>query len=165
MFKYSDTNWASDPIDRCSTIGYCFFLEDLLIAWQSKKQTLTTWFITKVEYHALVDITIKLLWPCWLLVDTGVSHSSSPLYFDNRSAIQIAHNDVFHKRTKRAENDYHFIRQHLVNGIIWRIFIHSNDQTVNIFTKSHLSGRFHDLISKLKLVPTVPPWVWGRVLA
>ena len=29
---YSDVDWAGDPIDRCSTTGYCFFLGDLLIS-------------------------------------------------------------------------------------------------------------------------------------
>jgi len=35
---------------------------------------------------------------CWLLVDMGVYLiNPTPLHFDNKSVIQIAHNSVFHK--------------------------------------------------------------------
>ncbi|XP_020243092.1 uncharacterized protein LOC109821314 [Asparagus officinalis] len=37
LCSYSDADWASDIIDRQSTIGYCIFLDDSLIYWESKK--------------------------------------------------------------------------------------------------------------------------------
>ena len=47
---YSDADWAGDPIDRRSTIGYCFLLGDSLISWRSKKQTVVARSNTKVQY-------------------------------------------------------------------------------------------------------------------
>jgi hypothetical protein len=70
---YSDTNWAGDHIDRCSTTSYCFLLGDSLVAWCSKKQCVVARSSTKAEYRALANTTSKLLWLHWLLHDKGVS--------------------------------------------------------------------------------------------
>ncbi|XP_020266030.1 uncharacterized protein LOC109841474 [Asparagus officinalis] len=154
---YSDADWASDPTDRHSTTGYCFFLGDSLISWRSKKQTVTSRSSTESEYRALADTTSELLWLRWLLEDMGVPQSSATiLHCDNRSAIQIAHNDVFHERTKHIENDCHFVRQHLQHGTLQLLPISSIDQPADIFTKAHLPGRFCHLLNKLKLVSTNP---------
>jgi hypothetical protein len=58
--------------------------------------------------------------------------TSSPIYCDNRSAIQIAHNDVFHERTKHIEIDCHFIRHHLQHGILHLHSVTSVDQLADI---------------------------------
>ena len=155
---YSDADWAGDPTDRRSTTGYCFFLGDSLVSWRSKKQTVVSRSSTESEYRALADATSELLWLRWLLSDLGVSQpTSTVLHCDNRSAIQIAHNDVFHERTKHIEIDCHFIRHHVSHGTVDLLSVSSADQTADIFTKSHLPGRFLDLLCKFKLASTAPP--------
>jgi hypothetical protein len=112
---------------------------------------------TEAEYRALADTTSEILWIRWLLADLETSQSSpTDLYCDNRNSIQIAHNDVFHERTKHIEIDCHFIRQHLLRGELHLISIGTLDQPADLFTKTHSLGRFRTLVSKLKLV-TVPP--------
>ena len=59
---FSDADWAGDPTDRRSTIGYCFLLDSSLISWRSKKQTFVARSSTKAEYCVLADTTSKLLW-------------------------------------------------------------------------------------------------------
>ena len=116
---YSDADWAGDPTDCRFTTGYCFLLGDSLISWRSKKQTVITRSSTKVEYRALAATTTELIWLRWLLQDLGVDCSTATkLHCDNRSAIQIAHNNVFHERTKHIEIDCHFIRHHLLQGTL-----------------------------------------------
>ena len=82
--------------------------------------------------------------------------SSTTLHCDNRSAIQIAHNDVFHERTKHIENDCHFVRHHLQSNTLHLQSISTIDQPADIFTKALHSPRFTLLLHKLKVVSTLP---------
>ena len=112
---------------------------------------------TEAEYRALANTTFELLWLRWILKDLGVSTSSATsLYCDNQSAIHIAHNDVFHERTKHIKIDCHFIRYHLVHGALKLISVSSKDQLANIFTKLHPKGRLRTLVDNLKLVSYSP---------
>ena len=155
---YSDTDWASDPTDRRSTTGYCFILGDSLISWRSKKQTIVARSSTETEYRALTATTAELIWLRWLLQDLGVDcFTITKLHRDNRSAIQIAHNDVFHERTKHIEIDCHFIRHHLLQGNLTLQSISSQDQLADIFTKPLPPGTFRALASKLRMVSLKPP--------
>ena len=115
---------------------------------------------TEAEYHALADTTCELVWLRWLLADMDAPQpTATPLYCDNRSAIYIAHNDVFHERTKHIEIDCHITRQHLKKGNLKLFSISSADQPADIFTKTHPPGRLRDLISKLQLASSLPPRV------
>ncbi|KAJ9560596.1 hypothetical protein OSB04_005756, partial [Centaurea solstitialis] len=150
---FSDADWDSDMTDRRSTIGYCFFLGDSLISWRSKKQSLIARSSTEAEYRALADTSQELIWLRWLLSDMGAPQKSpTPLWCDNNSAIQIAHNDVFHERTKHIEIDCHFVRQHVVRNTIRLHPISTLDEPADIFTKAHLPGRFRELSSEPKRI-------------
>ncbi|KAJ9541460.1 hypothetical protein OSB04_027966 [Centaurea solstitialis] len=153
----SDADWDSDMTNRRSTTGYCFFLGDSLILWRNKKQSLTARSSTEAEYQALADTSQELFWLRWLLSDMGAPQKSpTPLWCDNNSAIQIAHNDVFHERTKHIEIDCHFVHQHVVRNTIQLHPISTLDQPADIFTKAHLLGRFRELVEKLNLCRSSP---------
>uniref|UniRef100_A0A3Q7X403 Uncharacterized protein LOC113785767 n=1 Tax=Cicer arietinum TaxID=3827 RepID=A0A3Q7X403_CICAR len=98
---YSDADWAGDTTDRKSTTGFCIFLGDSLISWKSKKQDIVSRSSTEAEYRAMASTTAEIIWLRWLLSDMGISLAEpTPMHCDNKSAIQIAHNSVFHERTK-----------------------------------------------------------------
>uniref|UniRef100_A0A2N9FNI5 Reverse transcriptase Ty1/copia-type domain-containing protein n=1 Tax=Fagus sylvatica TaxID=28930 RepID=A0A2N9FNI5_FAGSY len=104
LHAYADADWAEDPTDRRSTTS------------------------TEAEYRALADATSELLWLRWLLADMGAPQTTStPIHYNNRSAIHIAYNDVFHKRTKYIEIDCHFIRHHLQQSALHLLSVSSED--------------------------------------
>ncbi|GKV09121.1 hypothetical protein SLEP1_g20666 [Rubroshorea leprosula] len=143
LHAYSDADRAGDPSDRRSTTGYYLFLGNSLISWPSKTQTIPSRSSTEAGYRVLGDTTSKLLSLRWLLKDIGIPQpSSTDLYCDNQRAMQIAHNDVFHERTKHSEIDCHFIRHHVAQGTVHLIFIGFADQLAYLFTKAHFPERF-----------------------
>jgi hypothetical protein len=72
--------------------------------------------------------TIKeIVWLRWLLANMKIFFSHhTPMYCDNQSSIQIAHNSVFHERTKHIEIDCHLIRHLLKHGTIALPFVPSS---------------------------------------
>lgn len=65
---------------------------------------------TEAEYRALSHASHELLWPNQLLLDFHVTPiASAKLFFDNKSAMHIVSNIVFHERTKHLEVDCHAV--------------------------------------------------------
>ncbi|GAA0152789.1 hypothetical protein LIER_37560 [Lithospermum erythrorhizon] len=58
----------------------------------------------KAEYRSLTAVTCELKWLKGLLSDFGVSSGRSvPVYSDSQSTLHLAHNPVFHERSKHIE--------------------------------------------------------------
>ena len=71
------------------------------------------------------------------------------MYFDNKSAINIAHNPVQHERTKHIEIDRHFIKEKIEGGLICTPYVSTENQLADLFTKGLNATSFQRYISKL----------------
>ena len=58
------------------------------------------------------------------------------IYCDNVGAIFLSHNVKSSARTKHIDIKYHFIREQVDNGTVEIIFIHSEENNADIFTKN-----------------------------
>ena len=64
------------------------------------------------------------------------------IYCDNHSCIQLSENPVFHDRSKHIEIMYHFIRDYVQRGAVTLQYISTDEQVVDILTKSLGRGKF-----------------------
>ncbi|KAH9725329.1 retrovirus-related pol polyprotein from transposon RE1 [Citrus sinensis] len=113
---FTDADWGADRDDRKSTGGYCMFLAGNLVSWSSKKQNVVSTSSTEAEYRSLSNGAAKLTWLQSLLAEMNIKLEKRPiLWCDNKSAIALAENPVFHGRTKHIEIDVHFVRNKISN--------------------------------------------------
>ena len=86
------------------------------------------------------------------LLDFGVKFKEILLLCDNESAVKSASNLVQYSRTKHIDIRHHFLRDHVNKGDIKMDGIGTEDQLVDIFTKSLDENRFCKLRNELNVI-------------
>lgn len=99
LLAYCDSDWASCPMSRRSLTYFCIKLGDSLLSWRTKKQNTVSRSSAEAEYRAMTTTTCELVWICGILHDMGVVlNQPATLYCDNKAALHIAANPMYHER-------------------------------------------------------------------
>ena len=70
---------------------------------------------------------------------------------DNKSAIALAENPIYHGRTKHIEIRYHFIREKVTEGKIKLEFVPTKDKAADGLTKPLAGEAFTKFLKELGL--------------
>nr|GFA31052.1 copia protein [Tanacetum cinerariifolium] len=114
---FADADHAGFQDTRRSTSGSVQFMGERLISWSSKWQKSVAISSTEAEYIALSGCCAQILWMRSQLLDYGLKFNKIPMYGDNKSAIALCCNNVQHSRSKHIDIRYHFIKEHVENGV------------------------------------------------
>ena len=68
------------------------------------------------------------------------------------SAINLSKNPIQHSRSKHIEIKHHFIRDHVQKGDLELIFIDTENQLADIFTKPLQEDRFKFILEELSII-------------
>jgi hypothetical protein len=116
-----------------------------LVCWSAHKQSSVTQSTTESEYVADASCCSQILWIVQTMRDYAVTYKSVPLMCDSSSDICLAHNPVFHGRSKHIKVRHHFLRDHVEKGEIEMKFIDKERQLADIFSKPLDSSHFASL--------------------
>lgn len=143
---YSDSDHAGSLDDRRSTGGVSFYLNDSQVTWISQKQRCVALSTCEAEFMEATAAACQGIWLKNLLCQIS-DRKTGPvvIYIDNRSAIDMARNPVFHGSSKHIGIWYHFIRECVERGEVVVKYICSEEQKADILTKALRSARFEKL--------------------
>jgi hypothetical protein len=147
---YSDSNHAGDINTSKCTSGILFFLGKCLVSWQSVKQSVKQQVVALSSYEAeyIAASTACTQGLARLLGDLlGRDTRALELSVDNKSALALAKNPVFHKRSKHNRVRHHFIQDCLDEGSIKASYINTKDQLADLLTKPLGRIKFLELCS------------------
>nr|GEU51330.1 retrovirus-related Pol polyprotein from transposon TNT 1-94 [Tanacetum cinerariifolium] len=121
---FADTDHAGCQDTRRSTSGSLQFLGDRLITCSSKRHKSDAISSTEAEYITLSGCCAHILWMRSQLTNYGL-------------------------RSKHIDIRYHFIKEHIKNGVIELYFVNTEYQLASLFTKALGRERIEFLINKL----------------
>ena len=149
---YCDADWASD-MGRKSISGYVITLSGGTMAWSSKKQSMVALSTAEAEYVAATHCAKQVIWHRSLLNEVGIPLPSiSTIFSDNQAAISIAHHPEHHMRTKHIDIAHHFLCDLVQNGILNLVYIKTEDNLADLFTKSLPKKTHQDLTYEIGIL-------------
>ncbi|XP_047309512.1 uncharacterized mitochondrial protein AtMg00810-like [Impatiens glandulifera] len=152
IIAYSDSDWGSCVETRKSITGYCICFGKSVISWKAKKQATISRSSAESEYRSLAATVCELQWISYILNDLNFKlQLPISLYCDNKAAIHISENPVFHERTKHIDIDCHVVRNQYLAGFIQLFHVQTKKQVADIFTKALDFAQFQELRSHLFL--------------
>ncbi|GKD78483.1 hypothetical protein Tco_1341104 [Tanacetum coccineum] len=153
---FADADHAGCQDTRRSTSGSMLFMGDRLVSWSSKRQKSAAISNTKAEYIAMLGCCAQILWMRSQLTDYGLGFNKILMYRDNKSAITLSCNNVQHSRSKHINIRFHFIKEHVENGVIELYIVNTGYQLADIFTKAIARERIEFFINKLGMRSFTP---------
>nr|GEY99065.1 retrovirus-related Pol polyprotein from transposon TNT 1-94 [Tanacetum cinerariifolium] len=112
LVGYNDDNWDGREDDERSTSRFIFFLGNNAFTWSLKKQPIVTLSNCEAEYVAAISGVCHAIWFRSMLKEIHIEQEDAiEIYVDNKSAIDLAKNLVYHDLSKHINTRYHFIRE------------------------------------------------------
>lgn len=140
---YSDSDLAGHVEDRKSTGGMVFYLNESLVTWVSQKQRCVALSSCEAEFMAATAAACQGIWLRNVLNQLmDEQHGPVTIYIDNKSAIDLARNPVFHGRSKHIDIKFHFIRECIERGEVVVKHVSSENQRADSLTKALFAVKF-----------------------
>ena len=137
LVGFSDSSHNIDEDDGRSTTGHVFYLNKCPITWCSQKQETVALSSYEAEFMTATEAAKQAIWLQELMEEiTEKSCKKVMICIDNKSAIALTKNPVFHGRSKHIHKRYHFIRECVENEQVEVQHVPGVEQRADILTKA-----------------------------
>lgn len=108
VIRYSDSSHNIDINDGRSTLGHIFYCGSSPITWTSQKQPTVALSSCEAEFMAAMEAAKQAIWLTELMKEILSIDEKVIIKIDNKLAIALTKNPVFHGRSKHILSKYHF---------------------------------------------------------
>jgi hypothetical protein len=144
MVVYTDSDYAGDKDNRISVSGFIIFLLGVPIMWRSKAQRSVSLSSAEAEFCSLSDAAKEIKFVFQILLSMGILVELPIIVrVDNVGAIFMTENVSTNSGTKHVDVRYHFVREFVEEGFVKIIFVRSEHNTSDGFTKN-VTGDIYD---------------------
>ena len=148
---FCDSDYANQR-DRHSIAGFSYHFGQGAISWSSKKQQVIALSTVEAEYIAQAHAAKEALWLRSFISEIrNESARAITINSDNQGAIALSKDNKFHSRTKHIDVRYHFIREAVEDGKVSVVYIPTDDNPADIFTKPLAKTKFRRFVELLGL--------------
>ena len=147
---YSDSDWAGDKDNRKSVSSYMIFLNDALIAWKSRAQSLTALSSSEAEFYACAEAVKEVPFIAQILMSLGIKiELPVNVWIDNVGAIFMSENQTTSPRTRHMDCRWWFVSDLREQGLIKIQFVRTEDNVSDIGTKNVNKETYDRLVHPL----------------
>nr|GFA66953.1 ribonuclease H-like domain, reverse transcriptase, RNA-dependent DNA polymerase [Tanacetum cinerariifolium] len=142
---FNDSSYVVNTQEGKGTTGIILYYGESPISWSTQKQATVALSSCELEFIAATAAMTQALWLKRLL--SKLTHSQEEkitIQVDNKFAIALMKNPVFHERSKHIDTKYHFIRECVKREDIQVKFVNGEYQKAkaDILTKALLKIKF-----------------------
>ena len=120
------------------------------VAWYSRLQRSVSHSSAEAEYAAASMAAREGIFLREVMSDMGLSYGSpTPLFIDNKSAIDMSFDPIAFKKTKHILRAAHFLRDLCDRQFFQVIWIAGTQNPADLFTKVHDLSTFRAYVSLL----------------
>lgn len=138
LVGYSDADLGGDEVERRSTSGYTFLLNNGAICWSSKKQTCIALHPMEAEFVACTSAVQEAIWLKRFIEHLGFGNESTNpvlVYCDNTAAIAYMKDPKYHSKTKHIDIKYNFVRDYIAQKVVTVQHISTKNMVADPLTK------------------------------
>uniref|UniRef100_A0A803QBY2 Retrovirus-related Pol polyprotein from transposon TNT 1-94 n=1 Tax=Cannabis sativa TaxID=3483 RepID=A0A803QBY2_CANSA len=148
---YVDSDYARCLDTKKSFTGFIFTVYGGCVSWKSNLKKVVALSSTKAEYMAETEAIKEAIWLKGLTSELGINSEDVTVHCDNKSALHLMKNPMFHERTKNIDIKMHFIRDVIQSKIVSVRKIDTHDNPVDAFTKSLTRDKFRLYLELLNI--------------